>query len=118
MKDRGRQRGIGMAGFAEHLDEVVGAARASGSNDRDANRIAHGPRELAIESLAGTVAVHRGEQNLARTALLGFFGPLDRTRGPSGCVRRGQRPRKLPSAALGINRDDGRLRSKALRNLR
>ena len=116
MKDGGGQRGIGMSGFAEDLDKMLGASGASRCNHRDANSIPHGSRELAIEPNPGAVVIHRSEQDLARTPLLGLFGPFDRV-AAGGLASTVDKHPESSVGALGVNGDNGSLRSEALARL-
>src|SRR5215831_16316311 len=74
MKYRGGQRGIG-ASRGEDLHEVLRRARAARSDHGDGYRIGYSSCKLAIKSAAGTVPVHRGQQDFARAAIFGFPSP-------------------------------------------
>jgi len=57
VKNRGGERGVS-ATFAEDLDKMLGAARASGSDYGDADGLSDQFGQLAIESGASAIAIH------------------------------------------------------------
>ena len=65
--------------------------------------------DLEVVALARPVGVDRGEQDLPRSALLGLDRPLDRAAGRVGRPGAG-----ADAAALGVDRDDDRLRAEPL----
>src|SRR5690606_32037720 len=84
---------------------------------RDADRVGDGAREREIETFARAVAVHAGEQDLARAQPLDLARPLDRVAsgGPAPAVRV-----HLPAAArlrLRVDRADDALRAVARRRI-
>ena len=76
MKDAGRERRIGFAA-REHIGEVRDGSRAARGDHRNADGLAHCRCKFAVKARAGSVGVHRGEENFACAALLRFAGPLD-----------------------------------------
>jgi hypothetical protein len=102
--------------FLKYFDEVFRGACSAGRDDRNANLIRNRPREFAVKSVARAVAIHRCQQNLAGTALLSFFGP-------HGGIASGRNSSTLGeclvtggASALGIDRNDHGLRTKAVVN--
>src|SRR5215831_13799720 len=65
MEDRGREHRSGMA-VANALDEVLERADTARGDDRHADAVGDRASERDVEALAGAVAIHRGQQNLAR----------------------------------------------------
>ena len=68
------------------------AAHAARRDDRHVDRLDHLPRELQVEAGARAVAVHAGQQDLARASGPPLRAPIRRRRCPSACARRGCRP--------------------------
>ncbi len=60
------------------VGQVLQRADPAGGDHRDADRVRDRTGELEIEALPGAVAIHAGEQDLARTQALDFDRPLDR----------------------------------------
>ena len=56
---------------------LEGADAATAGDHRDAHRVGHRAREGEIEAALGAVAVHAGEQDLARPERLDLARPLD-----------------------------------------
>src|SRR6185503_5209830 len=77
MEDRRGQTRL-RAGAREQLDEVRCLARAARCDDRYAYRAGYACGQIELESVTRTVAVHRGEQDLARAGLDPPPRPLDR----------------------------------------
>ena len=69
-------------------------------------------RDLEVVALARAVGVDRREQDLPRAALLAPRAPTRPSRAPSRSCRRASH-----AAALGVDRDDDRLRAELLREL-
>src|SRR5690606_25041795 len=114
MEDGGRQHRGGMA-LAHPADEMVEIADAARGADRHADRVRYRARQRIVEALACPVAVHRGQQDLARAELDRAPRPVDRVQ-----------PRRLPAAMredlppagrhlLGIDADDDALAAELLR---
>src|SRR5215472_9274800 len=78
------ERGVGPA-FLENIDEMLRRAGAAGGNYRNGERAGDGRGELAVKTGLRAVAIHGGEQNLSRAALLGLPGPGESSlsRGPA-----------------------------------
>src|SRR5581483_4432166 len=77
MKDGSGQRCVRLS-FIEHLGKMLGVACASGSDNRNAHRIRYRLGQLAIESLASSIAIHRCKQDFPRPSRLSFLRPFDR----------------------------------------
>src|SRR5690242_7220668 len=75
MKDGSGERSIGLAGF-EYFGEVLNRPGSAGGDHWDIDRARDCRGQLTIEATACAIAIHAGEQNLARTAFLRFFDPL------------------------------------------
>ena len=75
VKDAGGERGIGFAARKD-IGEMGDGARAARGDDGNADRLADGGGEFAIEAGARAVGVHRGEQDFAGAAGFGFARPL------------------------------------------
>ena len=103
VEDRRRQHGVGTA-LDDALDEVLERADAAAGDDRHADGVDDGPRQLEVEALPGAVAVHRRQQDLARAPAGRRRRPRRRRRCPSACARRGGTPRTRRRAALGVDR--------------
>src|SRR5258706_5530505 len=71
-----REHRIGFA-FQHALREVLEVAGAARSNHRHADRLGNRARQRQIEAVARAVAVHAGEQDLARTGALHALCPVD-----------------------------------------
>jgi hypothetical protein len=69
MEDRGGQHRAGAA-FGHALDQVIEIADAARGDHGDRDGVGDGAGEGDVEALFRAVAVHRGQQDLAR-ALLG-----------------------------------------------
>ncbi len=110
MENAGRQRCIGLA-LSQDIGDVRHAARPAGGDDGDAQAV----RELRIDfariACTSAVVVHRGEQDLASAALLGFPGPGKEffVGGPAATVRRGV-PASL-AVGFRVDGDDNELPS-------
>ena len=103
MEDRGKQRSLRNA---ESRGDMSAVARAARCDHRQPDRARHRGRQLEVVALAGSVGVDRREQDLARTALLGFARPLRCT--APGRHRAGVRAHP---PAFGVDRDDDGLRA-------
>src|ERR1700735_2844315 len=77
MEDRGGQHGAGMA-FGDTLHQIVQRTHAARGDHRHMDGVADGAGERDVIARFGAVAVHRGEQNLARAMCDQSFGMLDR----------------------------------------
>ena len=77
VEDAGGQRGVGLAA-REDVEEVLKGPGAAGRDHRDRYRRRDRGGQLAVESLAGAVAVDRRQQDLAGAARLRLARPLDR----------------------------------------
>ena len=75
MKDTGRKGSIGLAA-PENLSKMRDGTCAARSDDRNGYGFTDCCREIAIEAIAGAVAVHGGKKDFTGTALLGLAGPL------------------------------------------
>src|SRR5690606_9911601 len=71
VEDAGRQDGVGTA-LLHPIGQVVEIAHTARGDHRHADGVAHGTRERQIEARLGAVAVHAGQQDLAR-AMLGHL---------------------------------------------
>src|SRR5215472_12376279 len=94
-------------------------AGAAGGDHGDGNRFRDGGGELAVKSLASTVAIHRSQQDFSGATTFGFARPVDSLlagwRASAGNVDFGGIWRLL--AAARINGDDNSLRAEASGNL-
>src|SRR5665213_1983866 len=77
VEDRGGEHGR-RATLGDAVDQVVERADAARGDDRNRYGVRYRPREREIEARLGAVAVHRGEQDLARTQLGHLPGPGQR----------------------------------------
>jgi len=80
VEDGGCEGSIGMA-TGEDIEEMLGAACATGSDDGDRQLAGETCESIASESLLGTIMIHRGEKNLTCTALLSLMGPFEEIAG-------------------------------------
>ncbi len=79
----------------------------------------HRPRQFAIEAVAHSIAVNRGEQYFARSALLRLASPFHRVasgRVPASCGFHSERHPVAVADAQSINGDDHCLRPIAVGN--
>src|SRR5471030_1252541 len=76
MEDRRGEHRRGAA-LDHALDQVIERADAARRHDRHRYGVRNSPREREIEARLGAVAVHRGQQDLARTMLRHAPGPID-----------------------------------------
>ena len=114
MKDGSRQRGIGFP-FGKHVDKVAAAARASGGNHGDGNRLAHAGRQLAIEAAAHAILVNGCQHDLSCAALLRLACPSDRV--AISRLRSTLHPDAIGAPRpLSIDRHNHRLAAKAIGN--
>src|SRR5262245_58088245 len=65
VEDRGREHGRGMA-LADALDQVIERAHAAARDHRHGHGVGDGAGEFEIETFSRAVAIHGGEQDLAR----------------------------------------------------
>ena len=121
MKDGRGERRIG-ATRSKHLLEMFERAGAAGRDHGNADRVAHGRGQLAVESDLGAVAVDRGQQNLAGASILGLASPANRIARFEGCpaaaenteavavaLRVDRHDHGLAAVDIGQRRDDGRV---------
>ena len=83
VEDRGGQHGVGPAG-RRPLHEMVERAHPARGHHRHPDGVDHGPGQLEVEAVAGPVAVHRGEQDLAGPQPRRSARPRPRRRPPVG----------------------------------
>ena len=76
MEDARRQHGVGAA-CGHALGQMLERADTATGDHRDAHRVGDRTREREIETALGAVAVHAGEQDLARTERRDLARPLD-----------------------------------------
>ena len=79
VKDRCGKNRRGMA-FANPVDQVIEKSDTAGRDHRDGHTVSHQPGQWQIKTLAGAVAIHRGQQYLAGTErhhLLCIFDRID-----------------------------------------
>ncbi len=104
VEDRRRQHGVGAA-VHHALDEVVERADATAGDHRHGHRVGDGPVSTQVEAVAGAVAVHRREQDLAGAELVGLARPTPRRRRPVGvrppCTN--DLPAAVAGARLGVD---------------
>src|SRR5688572_27621636 len=107
MKHAGAEHRVRATG-KDALGEMICAARPARGNQRNPNRVAHRARQAEIEAFTRAVAIHAGEQYLARPRLSHALRPGDRveTGGPAPAVRV-----DLPAGGvlLGVDRHHDRL---------
>src|SRR5208282_2726319 len=104
MKDRRRQRGVGVS-FAKHFRKVLRAARAAGRDDRNPNGVCNGACQFAIEARTHAIAIHRSQQDFARAARFRFPGPGEGIAASRGAPSMRERfPSRAVIATLGVNR--------------
>lgn len=65
------------ASRCKHIGKIVNAAGAAGSKDRNVHEIADGFRHLQIVAGFGAIGVHRGQEDLAGTALFQLLYPFE-----------------------------------------
>ena len=73
----------------ERLAQVLERARSARGDHGDLHRATHCAGELEVVAVARAVAVHAGEQDLARAEPLDARHPFDARRARSGGGRRG-----------------------------
>jgi hypothetical protein len=71
MEDRCSENGIS-APKGHSFNQMLKSANSTRSNQRDTDCVAHGSIEFVIESLSGSVTIHRRHQDLSGTTL-GYF---------------------------------------------
>ena len=103
VQDRGKQCGLS---DLERGGDVRCPTRAARGDHGNRDGCYDGGSDLEVVALAGAVGVDRGEQDLARAPLLGLLGPVDGAAGGLGGTGA-----SLDEAALGVDRDDDRLRA-------
>src|SRR4051812_10778517 len=74
MENRRGQNGISATG-RQTFAEMIQVARTTGRDDRDVDRCGDGFQEGEVIAMAGTIAVHTGEQYLPSAAARRFSGP-------------------------------------------
>src|SRR5215211_1113299 len=74
MEDRRGQHGISATG-RQTFTEMIEVPRATGGDDRDVDRRRDGFQQGEVIAIAGTIAVHAGEQDLPSAAARRFSGP-------------------------------------------
>ena len=103
VEDRRRQHGVGAA-VDDPLDEVLERADPAAGDHRHADRLADRAGQLEVEAVAGAVAVHRRQQDLAGAERGDRPRPTRRRRCRSACARRAGTPRTSPPGrALGVD---------------
>src|SRR5579864_8637931 len=116
MKNRRSQRGIGMA-LAKYFNEMLRSARTARGNHRNPNRVGDCSRQLAIKADSSSVAIHRRQQDFARSARFRFASPHNRVLAGSGSSPMRERfPTRCLRGPLRINSNDDSLRTKAFRD--
>src|SRR6516225_7351454 len=88
MKNRSREHGGGMS-IANSLDQVVERADPARGDHRHANRIRDGARQSDVETRFSSVAIHRGQQDLAGSV-------IGEPASPGDCLEAGR-----PAATMG-----------------
>ena len=103
------------------LDEMVERADAARGDHRHRHRVGDGAGQREVEAVAGAVAVHRGEQDLAGAERGDLDGIVDRVDAGRVAAAMGE---DLPAAVvagaahlLGVDGDDDRLGAEFLRGL-
>src|ERR1700675_1696392 len=76
MKDGGGERCIRSAALKD-VNEGLCAAAAAGGDDGNVQRVSDRTGQVAVEARAGSIAVHGGQQDFARTPLFRFARPRD-----------------------------------------
>ena len=120
VKDRGREHAVRTR--LERLGQVREVPRAARGDDRNRDGAGSRTQEIEIVARPGAVAVHRGEQDLARAERLEAADPLDRLERrllPSAVHHHGEpvarpphvhrRHDALAAEALGEARDERRV---------
>src|SRR5260370_255526 len=109
--------------FVEYLPKLFGSTRAPGSDHWNANRLRNRSGQIAIESSSGAVPIHGSQQNFSCAAVFSFFGPCDRVLAGGYAPAANKRLEAgfgvrfgIGAFTFGVNRNNHRLRSKALRN--
>ena len=101
MEDRGGEDRI-RAAVPDRPDEVLGAGRATGRDDRHVDPRRDRPQERRIEAFAGPVAVDRGHQELAGAQVDGPVHPgQDIEPGPLAAALDDDLPARRPVIAAG-----------------
>src|SRR4029077_2392623 len=77
MKNRSSENGGGMP-VANPLDQMVEGTHAARRDHPHANRVGDSVRQSDVETRFGSVAVHRGHQDLAGPVIDEPAGPFDR----------------------------------------
>ena len=120
MEDAGRKHGIRPA-LLHAVREVVEVAHAPRGDHRHAHRVGHRARECQIEAGLGAIAVHAGQQNLARAASRHLARPLHgveagvlATAVAVHVPTRAARDQVVALALLGVDGDDDALRAVAV----
>jgi hypothetical protein len=90
VEEGGGEGGAG-PGLLEDVGKVLEAPGAPAGDDRHLDGVADPAGELEVVAGLGAVAVHAGEEDLARAELDGPSAPIRRRPAPSGCARRGYR---------------------------
>ncbi len=90
MEESGGEHGGGAGG--ERRGKVLRAAGAARGDDRHVHPGGGRGQELAVEALAGAVAVDAGQQELARAALDACGNPLQGVEPGRSAVRPASRP--------------------------
>ena len=67
MKNAGRQYGVGTADL-NAIGQMLQRTHSARCNHRDADRVAHRPRQFKIKAGLGAIAVHAGQQNFTSPA--------------------------------------------------
>ena len=71
VEQRGRERGVGLS-FQEDRCEILDAAGAAASDDRERNGVADGAGQRQVEAGLRAVAIDARQQDLAGTAPFGL----------------------------------------------
>ena len=100
--------------FFNAVHQVLNRTDAAGSNDRNIDRFADRACQRQVETLLGTVPVHAGQQNLARTAPLHFDSPFHsvQTSRITSAVGKDFPTGVFRVDRFGIDSNDNRLRTK------
>ena len=101
MEDRGGEHGARMA-VADALDQMVERADAARGDHRHAHGIGDRAGERDVEALLGAVAIHRGEQDLARPERHDLARIVDRIEPGRPAAAMGE---NLPARRLAGRRD-------------
>ncbi len=109
----GRDQGGFGSADSEGVVDVVNGARAAACNHGDGKGIGDGAGEFEVVARLRAVAVHRGEQDFARTARFGFARPRDGTFAGRGAPAMQEDLPVFLAAPLGVYGDDHTLHAKA-----